>query len=357
MSIVSRVLRQDEILRAIDYPALQEFTTLDVASGDIFILAAGFEDRVLACIKCAQASGKSFSVLAVNYLPGISENLFVDVISFCSSHEIPIEFIDYNRNMPYEFGMALQQNVLIKNCSNKIYIDISAMSRLLIVQTLYALRNRLDKLIVLYTESERYSPSFEEFTDAIERINKEEIYTFPMFISSGVADILFPPEFASSILQGQPSRLIVFPSFNPYQLLAVMNELQPNYLEIVHGIPHDKDNLWRRNAINDLNRIEDIKRSKNEYDVSTFDYRETLKLLLDIYNKENVFDQLTIVPTGSKLQALAIGIFRAFMEDVGIAYPTPHEFKDIAHYSQGVRRTYLLDLSFLPSLTSFDEYC
>ena len=46
--------------------------------------------------------------------------------------------------------------------------------------------------------------------------------------------------------------------------------------------------------------------------MSTLDYRETLDLLLNIYNMHRYGAKLVISPTGSKMQSLAVGVICAF---------------------------------------------
>ena len=70
--------------------------------------------------------------------------------------------------------------------------------------------------------------------------------------------------------------------------------------------------------------------------MSTLDYRETLDLLLNIYNMYRHGAKLIISPTGSKMQSLAVGIVCAFLRDVQVAYPTPRLFAAPADYTQGV---------------------
>ncbi len=44
------------------------------------------------------------------------------------------------------------------------------------------------------------------------------------------------------------------------------------------------------------------------------------------------------------MQAVAVALFRTFMNDVQIVYPTPQEFREPDRYTEGVREIYRLDL-------------
>jgi hypothetical protein len=80
----------------------------------------------------------------------------------------------------------------------------------------------------------------------------------------------------------------------------------------------------------------------NTLATSTLDYRETLDYLLRLYGTHSERERLLISPTGSKMQTIAVGIFRAFMDDVQIVYPTPKEFR--SPYTEGIGQIYLLAL-------------
>jgi hypothetical protein len=58
-------------------------------------------------------------------------------------------------------------------------------------------------------------------------------------------------------------------------------------------------------------------------------------------------ERLLISPTGSKMQAVAVGIFRSFVEDVQIVYPTPRSFLSPSEYTHGIGQIHLLPLERL----------
>ena len=144
---------------------------------------------------------------------------------------------------------------------------------------------------------------------------------------------------------GEAIRLVLFPSFDPSQLTNLIQELQPTYAEFIHGVPPDPNNKWRTQAIRHLNghTLKEFQ-GKEEYEASTLDYRETLKILLRVYAQRSMFDRLVVAPMGSKMQAVAVGLFRAALHDVQIVYPTPQVFTEPGNYTLGLRQLYQLDL-------------
>lgn len=77
---------------------------------------------------------------------------------------------------------------------------------------------------------------------------------------------------------------------------------------------------------------------------STLDYRETLRLLLELYADHSAFDKLVVSPTGSKLQSVAVGIATAFLRDLQVVYPTPMKFTDKERHTVGVANYFRISL-------------
>ena len=96
---------------------------------------------------------------------------------------------------------------------------------------------------------------------------------------------------------------------------------------------------WRTDAIDQMNHSTVTTLQHVEvHEVSTIDYRKTLKLILDLYKRYSAFDRIVIAPTGSKMQAVAIGIVRGVLGDLQIIYPTPLQFLNPGHHTEGVKQ-------------------
>ena len=75
-------------------------------------------------------------------------------------------------------------------------------------------------------------------------------------------------------------------------------------------------------------------------------------MILGLYRKVGDREKLVIAPTGSKMQSVAVGLFRAFMRDIQIVYPTPQTFSSPGRHTEGVRRIYRLSLAQFSSVNS-----
>ena len=183
------------------------------------------------------------------------------------------------------------------------------MSRLLIVQTIVAMGEMGKTCEVLYSEAAVYPPTREEYTAA--RVSGARS---PAFISSGVFEVVSSPELSSVAMLGSPIRLIAFLSFDSSQLRNLVQEIQPTHNDVVCGLPPHADMAWRRDALIETNEatVKMLRRAER-HEACTFDYRWALRLILAVYGNHSVFDRIVIAPTGSKMQALAVGIIRSLL--------------------------------------------
>ncbi len=341
---MSRIERIDNKLSMIAKSKIIQLDEVQMSEGDVFLLCAGFENRALTVLERLICSGRTgFMIVIIKYLPYVKENRFEEIKKLCEQSKLKMVELTYDRHNPAGIGKEIID--ILKKIKGHIYIDISAMSRLLIVQTIVALSRSslgLKNVTILYVEALRYPPNYDEVKNVIEKNTPDSIYR-TMFISSGVFEVTVVPELSSVGLQGQPIRLVTFPSFNAHQLAALRAELQPSSFSFIHGIPHLPENAWRPEAIKKLNHIEEILR-REDMNASTFDYRETLDCLLTTYGTHGVMERLILSPIGSKLQTVAVGIFKSFLEDIQIAYPTPRTFVSPTDYTKGVRAIYSLCL-------------
>jgi len=219
------------------------------------------------------------------------------------------------------------------------------MSRLLIVQLLVAILATDGPIVsLIYGEAREYYPSKEQFEH--DRGNEADGGTHS-YLSSGILEIAAAPELSSVSMAGESIRLVAFPSFDPAQLTNLIEELQPTYTDLIHGIPPRHENRWRKDAIRHLNckALMHIGDSTDRC-ASTLDYRSTLGLLLEIYSERSMFDRIVVAPTGSKMQSVAVGLVRHALHDVQIVYPTPSVFDKPEEYTLGVRQFYQLDIPF-----------
>lgn len=342
---MNRVLRIDERLGNLKLPTMEKVKNIQLANNDVLIICAGFEDRSTAVLENAiNFSKQGFHVIIIEYDPYIEDNKVKKIKDLCSRNNINHTTLKYDRQNPTNGGHLCISHIPLN--SKKLWIDISGMSRLLIVQLLVALSQRekgFKDIYILYAEAGSYPPDKEEVELALQKQNISSD-SFLIFLSSGVFEVSIVPELSSVALQGLPIRLVVFPSFNSHQLIALRSVIQPSFITMINGLPPDIDNQWRTEAIRKINAIDKIL-NKEEALKSTLDYRDTFKYLLNLYGQYSDLERLVIAPIGSKMQSLAVGLIRSYLDDLQVVYPTPRSFTQPSAYTIGVKQLYCLQLS------------
>lgn len=336
------VLRLDERLNDMDWPSVRAINVPSIRREDCLLMCEGFEDCAIETVRrISEVQGAEFSLGVISYLPEQKENRTEELnVIFRNINFRTIERFIYDRERPSGIGEKLRYFL---RSFNRVFIDISGMSRLLIVQILVALTREINLPIsIIYGEPKEYLPSQTKFE---QDCKDDSIISFPNYISSGIFEIAATPELSSTSMSGEAIRLIAFPSFDSVQLTNLLQELQPTYSEFIYAIPPIESNKWRVEAVRQINSqsLDEVKK-RIDYTVSSIDYRETLKILFRIYAKRSMFDRLVLAPTGSKMQSVAVGLFRAVLDDVQIVYPTPQTFLQPDKYTMGLHQLYQLDL-------------
>jgi hypothetical protein len=334
----------DERLAALAKPGLETVTRFAMAPDDWLVVCAGFEDRALGVLQNAASGQSPFTVLLIRYEPFLPENKTNTIREVCARAGINLVEMIYDRREPSGFGDNFLERA--SRCNGRIFIDVSAMSRILIVQILVAIGSRAAGFAncnVTYSEARDYPPSKAEAEAEFAKCGLDPTISI-LFLSSGVFDVTLIPELSSSAPATAQTRLISFPSLDSHHLTALRAEIQPSRFSFIEGIPPSPQNKWRQQMISSVNQLDSIQNAE-KFQTSTLDYRETLECLLKLYSNHGERERLLISPTGSKMQTVAVGIFRAIVEDVQIVYPTPVSYLKPDGYTLGIGPLHLLPLA------------
>ena len=93
----------------------------------------------------------------------------------------------------------------------------------------------------------------------------------------------------------------------------------------------------------EINKILD---SAPSYEVSTFDYKETLEILERIYQARDCKYHVSISPLGSKMQSVGIALFWYMRQEVSIVFAMPEEY-NARQYSEGCKDTWQIEFGNL----------
>ena len=326
----------------------------------LFLGAYGFEDRTLGWLE-HQIKKENYDVISCalmfKYASESSSNRSPNKISElraaierlgCQSKAI--SEIPYNWEMPWDLEYEIEE-YFTKNLRNidEVVIDISTMSKFLILVCLLKLHEFGNCSVrIVYSQAIRYSPTFKEYQES-----KKDMAFLTKYPSQGVAAIARAKCLSSIRMQGQPTTLITFTSFNEQLVRHLLGTMNPHKLIFINGRPPEKRMGWREKATQkvhqklidsflDYNLMNDNGMLINS--TSTLQYVETYDLITKIYSDIGMFERIIIGATGSKMQTVALFFLKLRHPDIHIEYPTPNSYY-IEGLSNGVKEVYEIVLS------------
>lgn len=300
----------------------------------MLITAEGFEKRSLSFLSLDSLSRFSKIIICKYSPPKKSKHkeLYDLACMKCDRDEIYEE--NFNRYDPFDFENALAAKLKSVNSFDEVLIDVSVMSKYMIMQIVCLLHNYHGMVRVIYTEPKSYAPSKVKYERS--KALQSSSLGLP---TSGVGGIIRTPLLSSIIMQRSPTMLIAFLSFNEQLIRALLSETTPSRLLLINGVPPHL--AWREKATSDLHSSiiadysYDNKLSNDALLLrksSTLNYTETFSILADVYKKHCTDYRIVISPTGSKMQALACALLKLCCEDIHVEYPVPESYF-IAEYS------------------------
>jgi hypothetical protein len=346
------------LMKGMDMP-LPKITELDLNKWPreykrLFICASGFEKRSLAFLKKLPTNNNDVNienVLLINYLP-VLNSLKTDIIDCIKSPiKSNIDELDFSRFEPADFENAMR-DYLTENAQkySEIIIDISVMSKLMIIIILWLLREYSLSIRIVYSEPKTYAPTKEQYNQQKPKL------ALP---SLGVHDAITTPELSSVIMSSHPNLIMTFTSFNEQLIRALLSSFTPSRLFLIGSRPPRL--TWREKAAQDIHKdlLADYP-DDNPIDdnglllrtSSTFEYSETFDILANAY-KENCYDyRLVVAPTGSKMQAVGVALFKICCYDIHIEYPTPASYYWNGYSSDDIHSVYELSFNSFNVFTS-----
>jgi len=332
-------------------PKIVPCERLNLKEGEIIVHAPGFEDRTMDITQSIMPCSDSRAIL-FDYLPHKPTNKLTQVREELERLGVTIkdeDILKYNRFEPGNFESILEHRFK-SHAINHVIIDISTMSKLLLILVLNACYKLNLKISIIYCEAKNYHPNQEKFKTS--KLNGE-IHQPTLQIYTGVQGVVRVKSLSSVAMQGQPTAAIVFMSFNNNLTQVLLNTVYPGRLFLINGRPpghswreeatawiHDQVRQeWKEDnpvSIADKNSVAMPKRI-----TSTLDYRETICLLLEMYWQLSTNHRILLAPSGSKMQAVGCFLLKALHPDVHIEYPSPVGFAE--EYSEGIGNRWLLD--------------
>ena len=296
----------------------------------LLIISEGFEERSIRFLSCCEHVYYDRALIC-KYSPRKDskyDELIRLVAQKCDTANI--QELTFNRYDPFTFEVQLQREFEETYLFDEIVVDISVMSKYMIMQILYSLSNYTGVLKIIYTEPLSYAPLEDEWqNDAQWATTIDAQRAATILPSFGVHDIVRTPLLTSIVMQKSPALLVAFLSFNEQLIRALLSEYNPMHLYLINGTPPHLQ--WREQATsaNHRNIIEEYSKD-NPLDekgilrrkTSTLHYIETFDLLAKIYREHCVENRIVLAPTGSKMQVLGCALISSCAQYF-ILLPTP----------------------------------
>ena len=319
-------------------------------SNSILLAAMGFEERSLATISMLrETSTRVRTTFLVKYDPpsGPNKEDETKALAESISDSKPIVFrFDRFQSSSY-LELETQWARIEDSRSKDAIIDISGMSRFLILSILFAARNSKKRILLVHFEPKKYHPTKNEFE---ELIRTRPIRPGPFIIKGGISNLLSSPWFSSVHFNERPVSFVGFPGFDSEFLTEPIEELAPESILLVE--PGTDSEPWWRDAYKKLNRgvYESPGFRLNVVSARTQDYHDVLSILENLYRSDGTTHRIVVAPTGSKLQAIGSFFFKVIRPEVELVYPSPIEHNP--HSVEGTGMGLVVDFGIFENLTT-----
>lgn len=315
-------------------------------SAALFLCALGFEPRCLALPQALADAGFSCErALYLEYQSNPTENDAnrSALVSHLSALSQSVESMDGDAP---DFTQRLRSLFLElgrRASPPRVVVDISVLGNRLAFKVLAVVLDANVDLLVIYAEAAIYHPTQEEYLAAPEKWGAEQDFG----LERGVSNITISPEHPGQFLDLLPDFVMLFPAFNPDRSKAALEWIDPSLIAAPGqrvmwfvGIPHLVTDEWRRDAVKAHHKIAD---SSLHVDVSTFSYKDSIRVLHSACETYGETHNLTLVPLGSKLQAFGAALCCIMHPEVRVLFPVPRAYNALA-YSEGTKATWKIPL-------------
>jgi len=332
------------------FPSVQRAGKLQPKKNRLFIGAYGFEKRSYGWSQYQEKQGNILSsALVFIYRRPKGENCIGELKKALSKIGISLPGeISYDVTEPYHIEDSIEKK--LKNALSgveEVIVDISTMTKLSILVTLCKLKDFNGMLRIVYTEAQDYAPTEKEYEEYKESMKK--IAKFP---SIGFETIIRTKCLSSIRMQGQPVTMIAFTSFNEQLISHMMGTINPHRLLFINGRSPRKDFSWRERATYEIYKelIEEYS-ANNPINgqgllkrvASTLDYKDTIKIINEIYSQYGNHERIICAATGSKMQTIGLFFSKMIHSDIHMEYPTPDSYF-VHRTAEGIRQVYEISI-------------
>jgi hypothetical protein len=343
---------------------LPELRHLDPASSslpkrvDLFICALGFEPRCLTIPEALSQEGpRASKAIYCQYSTnaqdnGVNRGRLLESLQRIAAQTVSLEADDvlFTQRLRELF---VEPPDRVESADRAILVDVSVMANRVLMRVMKSLLETDRQVIILYSEAATYHPSSQEYHSAPGQWSSDS----SLGLERGVSSVAVSGDYPGYHLDQLPDCVLLFPSFKNERARAVIGRVDPALAvgntdldKIVWflGVPHRSENRWRLAAMREINAV---KSDAVQYEVDTFDYRESLRKLEHVYVERVGKYRFSLAPMGSKMQAIGAALFAYLHQDVAVVFATPFEY-NAAHYSDGCLDRWMIDFGNMERVRS-----
>ena len=337
-----RIRRYDIASVLPDLPDIKELNAdvLSKRSWGAYICALGFEPRCLTIPEAlARAGFKSDIAICLKYSTNADQNQENWPRLEAALTSMSPRIVEVEVDSP-SFPIALYNALELIDCTGSVCFDVTVVANRAAVTCMTTLLELDVELAVAYGEADVYHPTKAEYERDPGHWQADE-----SGLEAGVSRVVPSVSHAGQQLDTRPNSVIVFPSFKPARARALISHIDPALMTTPEsnvvwmlGIPHLDENRWRLDAMRAINGIDE---KAVRYQVSTFDYKDTLRTLERVYAERWEENNISVASIGSKLQSLACALFAFLHPDVSVICASPRRY-NAKQYSGGCREMWCI---------------
>ena len=333
-------------------PPVQEFGE-PIPPIDLFIGAAGFEERVLAVPNSLKEMGVHITgaCLLAQYRTNQSENTARLATLQPQLEELggTVKFFDGDSPAQTKNSIDTEISALDSESNNHVVFDVSGASSKLIFSVLASLfaTPRSLKLTLLYTEAIQYhEPDPKNRNTPILDWGDEDLREY------GVAEVEYNELYKGMHQDHLPGYVVAFPSMFPNRLQRCLSHLGVTPLSSPKSTVHwvipatpSAEHQWRgvqtMNCLYDLFYADPNQTPESKEipagiytNCDVFDYIQSIKIVMEQIERLDGQANLSLIHMGTKLQAVGAAIALAARPEMALVSSRPNSFA--AHrYSKG----------------------
>ena len=351
MPKISKVYLGDVISKLEDIGPLEIDRLPHDGPEDVFLCALGFEPRCLTLpSRLHEAGYKAKRAYFFKYATNLDDNatnlhLLEGHLSGIapSVESVEVDTSDFPKRLRNLLDSVVSE---ASQQPPRITLDISVTANRLLLRCIKILLEYDVCLRIVYSEAEVYYPSEAQYQQDPKRWEAHD----SLGLERGVGDVTVSIEHPGNALDPLPDSLFLIPSLKADRSKAVISHVDPSLLQNpgekviwLLGVPHLPQDRWRVDA---MKRANGISQETRQFNVSTFDYKETLRRLESLHDQLADANALTLSPLGSKMQALGATLFCYMHPDVRVIFSSPKEY-NAAQYSKGCKDMWMVNFGVL----------